>query len=109
MATVILMVMMVAVFKVPDEVGIIMLCSFFISGLSILIINFNKKNRFYKPFLSSLEKLDRKFLITETLKEEPITYEEKIVVESLHEINRSMLEKIRSNYPNKRSTKDNKK
>jgi len=76
MATVILMVMMVAVFKVPDEVGIIMLCSFFISGLSILIINFNKKNRFYKPFLSSLEKLDRKFLITETLKEEPITYEE---------------------------------
>ena len=91
--TIILISLMLCAFKVvifAIEVTFIALC---FCGILMLVLNFTKKNKFYKNFLNNLEKLDKKYLILETIPE-PNTYEEKIIVNSLYEINKSMIENI---------------
>ena len=77
----------------PIFVSIICFCIFIICGISIITISYIKKNSFYKNYLSNLEKLSKKYLILETIPE-PNTYEEKILVNSLYDINKSMIENI---------------
>ena len=97
--TVILIILMLFAFKVSLAVNIIIFISCIFSGTIILIISFVRKNKFYKSFINNLEKLDKKYLILETIPE-PITYEERIMVNSLYEINKSMLENIKENQTN---------
>lgn len=52
-----------------------------------------KKRNFYNNFISKLDKLEEKYLIAEILKS-PNFIEGKILFESLHEIDKSMIEKI---------------
>lgn len=92
-ATVVLLALILVAFKVPNQAIIITLIVLVFSSLVILLNNFFRKNKFYEQLCRNLEKLDKKFLILETLPE-PNTYEEKIMVESLYEINKSMLENI---------------
>ena len=97
--TVILIIFMLFAFKVPLAVNIIIFISCIFSETIILIISFVRKNKFYKSFINNLEKLDKKYLILETIPE-PATYEERIMVNSLYEINKSMLENIKENQTN---------
>ena len=92
-ATVVLLAFILVAFKVQNQAIIITLIVLVFSSLVILLNNFFRKNKFYEQFCRNLEKLDKKFLILETLPE-PNTYEEKIMVDSLYEINKSMLENI---------------
>jgi len=94
-----LIALMLAAFKTPSVALIITFILFILSGMLILIISYLRKNKFYKLFLNNLEKLDKKFLILETLPE-PTTYEEKIMVNSLYEINKSMIENIKISQKN---------
>ena len=80
-------------FKLDISVNIIIMVVLLISGISIITMNYYRKNKFYKVYLNSLKKLSKKYLILETIPE-PNTYEEKIIVESLYEINKSMIENI---------------
>ena len=64
-----------------------------VCGFIIITYNYYRKNKFYKSYLISLNKLSKKYLILETIPE-PNTYEEKLMVESLYEINKSMIENI---------------
>ena len=91
--TIILLFLMLNAFKLDISVNILTTIILLISGISIITINFYRKNRFYKSYLNSLNKLSKKYLILETIPE-PNTYEEKIIVESLYEINKSMIESI---------------
>lgn len=93
LSTIILIVLILNAFKMPIFVSIICFCIFIISGISIITISYIKKNSFYKKYLSNLEKLSKKYLILETIPE-PNTYEEKILVNSLYDINKSMIENI---------------
>ena len=93
LSTIILIVLILNAFKMPIFVSIICFCIFIICGISIITISYIKKNSFYKNYLSNLEKLSKKYLILETIPE-PNTYEEKILVNSLYEINKSMIENI---------------
>ena len=93
LSTIILIVLILNAFKMPIYVSIICFCIFMICGISIITISYIKKNSFYKNYLSNLEKLSKKYLILETIPE-PNTYEEKILVNSLYEINKSMIENI---------------
>ena len=77
-----LIALMLAAFKTPSIALIITFIFFILSGVLILAISYIRKNKFYKLFMNNLEKLDKKFLILETLPE-PTTYEEKIMVNSL--------------------------
>ena len=93
LSTIILIVLILNAFKMPIFVSIICFCIFIICGISIITISYIKKNSFYKNYLSNLEKLSKKYLIPETIPE-PNTYEEKILVNSLYDINKSMIENI---------------
>ena len=93
LSTIILIVLILNAFKMPIYVSIICLCIFMVCGTSIITISYIKKNSFYKNYLSNLEKLSKKYLILETIPE-PNTYEEKILVNSLYDINKSMIENI---------------
>ena len=93
LSTIILIVLILNAFKMPIFVSIICFCIFIICGISIITISYIKKNNFYKNYLSNLEKLSKKYLILETIPE-PNTYEEKILVNSLYDINKSMIENI---------------
>ena len=99
LVTAILISLMLAAFKTPSVALIITFILFILSGMLILIISYLRKNKFYKLFMNNLEKLDKKFLILETLPE-PTTYEEKIMVNSLYEINKSMIENIKISQKN---------
>ena len=99
LVTAILITLMLAAFKTPSVALIITFILFILSGMLILIISYLRKNKFYKLFMNNLEKLDKKFLILETLPE-PTTYEEKIMVNSLYEINKSMIENIKISQKN---------
>ena len=94
-----LIALMLAAFKTPSIALIITFIFFILSGVLILAIRYIRKNKFYKLFMDNLEKLDKKFLILETMPE-PTTYEEKIMVNSLYEINKSMIENIKISQKN---------
>ena len=93
LATLLLVFLTLNAFKLDISVNIIIIVILLISGLSIITMNYYRKNKFYKVYLNSLKKLSKKYLILETIPE-PNTYEEKIIVESLYEINKSMIESI---------------
>ena len=93
LSTIILLFLMLNAFKLDMSVNILTTIILLISGISIITINFYRKNKFYKSYLNNLNKLSKKYLILETIPE-PDTYEEKIIVESLYEINKSMIESI---------------
>lgn len=99
LVTAILITLMLAAFKTPRAALIIAFVFFILSGMLILTISYLRKSKFYKLFMNNLEKLDKKFLILETLPE-PTTYEEKIMVNSLYEINKSMIENIKISQKN---------
>ncbi len=91
--TITLTSLMLNAFKLDKMVIILTAIIFLICGISIITINFYRKNKFYTSYLNSLERLNKKYLILETIIE-PTTYEEKIIVNSLYEINKSMIENI---------------
>ena len=93
LSTVLLLFLMLNAFKLDITVNILTTIILLISGTSIITMNFYRKNIFYKSYLNSLNNLSKKYLILETIPE-PSTYEEKIMVESLYEINKSMIENI---------------
>lgn len=63
--------------------------------VSNLLWDYFRKRKYYKEFFSNLENLDKKYLVTETL-EKPDFYEGKIWYEAVYEINKSMLEHIKT-------------
>ncbi len=96
MLTLILLLFMLTALKISIYINIIIFVVFMFSGSMILIFSFLRKYNFYKLFNANLERLDKKYLILETIPD-PITYEERIMVDSLYEINKSMIENIREN------------
>lgn len=62
--------------------------------LSIILIDYFRKKKFYSNLLSNVENLDKKYLILEMI-EKPGFYEGKIFYELLYEINKSMIENVK--------------
>ncbi len=93
LTTLLLIFLMLNAFKLDITVNIITIIILLVSGISIMTFNYYRKNKFYKAYLNNLKKLSKKYLILETIPE-PNTYEEKILVDSLYEINKSMIENI---------------
>lgn len=85
-------------FKV--DISLITSFSFIFISMSILIIllDYFRKKSFYNEFINSLEELDKKYLILETLPK-PSFYEGELLYQTLYDINKSMLEEV-NNYSN---------
>ena len=94
--TIILVVCVLVAFNLPMPGVLVTGIVLIISGVIILMVNYYRKNKFYNTFINNLEKLDKKYLVLETIPE-PNTYEAKIIVNSLYEINKSMIENINQN------------
>lgn len=62
--------------------------------LFLLVYNYLKKKQFYDNITNSINKLDKKYYVLEMLPN-PITYEEKIMVNILYDINKSMIENVK--------------
>ena len=88
-----IVLLMLLVFK--TSISLIISVSFIIimSFISIILINYYRKKKFYDEFINNLNKLDKKYLILETLNK-PEFYEGNILYNSLYDINKSMLEEV---------------
>lgn len=80
-------------FKValPAIIGITIVL--ILATIVIFVQDYYHKKTFYDEFLSRLDKLDQKYLIVETISS-PSFYDGKVLIESLYEINKSMIEQI---------------
>lgn len=88
-----IVLLMLLVFK--TSISLIISVSFIIimSFISIILLNYYRKKKFYDEFINNLNKLDKKYLILETLNK-PEFYEGNILYNSLYDINKSMLEEV---------------
>ena len=86
-------IIMLMLFNVQPVVLLLIFFIFLFNGLIIIIINYFRKNKFYKEFNNNLKRLSKKYLILETIPQ-PDTYEEQVLVDALYEINKSMVEAI---------------
>lgn len=98
-STLILICLMLGAFKIKIYINITIFIILLFNGIVIILLSYFRKYRFYNSFVNNLEKLDKKYLILETIPE-PNTYEEKIMVNSLYEINKSMIENIKLHQSN---------
>lgn len=94
----ILTIFILLAFKSQIELIITITILIIILGINLITINYFKKKIFYDNLLNNLSKLDKKYLILETIPS-PITYEEKIMCDILYDINKSMIENI-NNFQN---------
>ena len=90
---VVLISLILKVFNLDKSVLIVIFLILIINGIMIILINYFRKRSYYNNILGMLDKLDKKYLVLETVLE-PTTYEEKIVNNILYDINKSMIENI---------------
>lgn len=89
----VLITMILKIFNSPSFLIIyipLLLCCAFVMMISY---DFLRKKKYYNEFLGILDKLDEKYLIAELIKK-PHFLEGKILVESIYEIDKSMIEHI---------------
>lgn len=87
--------LMLAAFKTKIELTIAILLVITIFFITSILIDFFKKKAFYNNLLSSIENLDKAYLVLETL-DKPNFYEGKILYQALYEINKSMNENVKN-------------
>lgn len=90
---VVLISLILKVFNLDKSVLIVIFLILIINGVMLILVNYFRKRSYYNNILGMLDKLDKKYLVLETVLE-PITYEEKIVNNILYDINKSMIENI---------------
>lgn len=80
-------------FKVDS--GVIIASSFVLGTLfiSLFLIDYLRKKKFYTDLLSNIEALDKSYLVLETLVK-PEFYEGELLYQVLYEINKSMIENV---------------
>ena len=91
--TVILTSLILKVFNLDKNASIVIFLILIINGMMIILVNYFRKRSYYNNILGMLDKLDKKYLVLETVLE-PTTYEEEIVNNILYDINKSMIENI---------------
>ncbi len=90
---VILISLILKVFDLDKNASIVIFLILIINGMMIILVNYFRKRSYYNNILGMLDKLDKKYLVLETVLE-PTTYEEEIVNNILYDINKSMIENI---------------
>lgn len=90
---VILISLILKVFNLDKNASIVIFLILIINGMMIILVNYFRKRSYYNNILGMLDKLDKKYLVLETVLE-PTTYEEEIVNNILYDINKSMIENI---------------
>ena len=95
LASLLLIVLICLAFKVSGEAIWAISCLYLLTFVALFCFSFFKKKKFYTDFLQNIERLDKKYYILETLSM-PNFYEGKILYEVLYDINKSMIENVKS-------------
>ncbi len=90
-----LLCLILKIFNLNNYILIIILLIELLTGLVILLINYLPKRKYFNSIIDNLEKLDKKYLILETIYK-PINNEERIINDILYDINKSMIENIKA-------------
>lgn len=81
------------IFKSSTPLIVVLLFTIFLVEISSFLYEFFRRKAFYDDFSSKLLSLDQKYLITEIL-EEAHFFEGRVLVDSLYDINKSMLDHL---------------
>lgn len=81
-------------FKVGKPLIIAISFVFAIMYIAIITIDYLRKQKFYNNLVQTVEGLDKKYLVLEMINK-PDFYEGKIFYQTLYEINKSMIEKVK--------------
>ena len=81
-------------FKIDNGVIIATIFVLIIWSLSLLLIDYLRKKKFYTELISNIEALDKGYLVLETL-DKPVFYEGELLHQALYEINKSMSENVK--------------
>ena len=81
-------------FKIPKPVIISSSFLYMVCFLLIFLIPYFRKRKFYTDLLLNIKKLDKSYLVLETLNE-PEFYEGKLLASALYDINKSMNENVK--------------
>lgn len=87
-------ILLLTAFKVNVQLVIALIVIWIFFYISILLIGYYRKKTFYDELLLNLERLDKKFLILETIVP-PNFYEGELLCNILYDINKSMLENMK--------------
>lgn len=90
-----LILLLFSAFKVDKSLCIVTISILLVSYITIILIDYARKNKFYKDLLGNIEALDKAYLVLETLSK-PNFYEGELLYQALYEINKSMNECVKS-------------
>ena len=94
LVTIIILFLFFRILKLSIESFICTYIILVLFGILIFVYNYNRKSKFYNELTKQLDNLDKKYIITE-LVEKPSFLEGQIFYNSLYEINKTMIEKIK--------------
>lgn len=86
--------MLLIAFKSNESLILVFITFQIILGLTLLLIEYSKKNSFYKTIQSKLINLDKKYLVLEML-DKPKTTEEELIYQIFYDINKSYIEELK--------------
>ena len=86
--------MFLVAFKTNKSLVLVFIIFELIIGLTLLLIEYSKKNSFYKTIQSKLINLDKKYLVLEML-DKPKTTEEELIYQIFYDINKSYIEELK--------------
>lgn len=90
----IIILLMLVAFKIDYSLIIAITIVLFLMILIIILTDYFRKKGFYNTLINNTNKLDKKYLVLETLYK-PDFYEGKIAYDTLYEINKSMTENVK--------------
>ena len=92
--TYVILLMMFIAFKIPLSLIIVSTIVLILSIVIFLTIEYFRKASFYNQLLLNVERLDKKYLVLETISK-PSFYEGELLYQTLYEINKSMVENVK--------------
>ena len=90
-----LIFMLLVVFKMPTPMLIMVEVLLIIYSFLIIMFDYFRKKKFYDNLITNVERLDKKYLILETIVR-PEFYEGQILYDNLYEIDKSMCEYVKN-------------
>lgn len=80
-------------FDIPGTFQITFLVLYGIVEIAVFVWDFLRRKKFYDTLFMNLERLDKKYLVLETVRE-PLFYDGKLLCQILYETNKSMCENV---------------
>lgn len=90
-----LILLLFSAFKVDKSLTYSITSILLVSYITIILIDYFRKSKFYKDLLGNIESLDKAYLVLETLSK-PNFYEGELLYQALYEINKSMNECVKN-------------